>query len=97
MNHDRQRLLELAGAGREIADELVGLFAHHTALLEVREDAVQQVGIGEQLHGRRLLGLRKRRRRLLLGLQGLGDLLILERLEFQKHLAQVSLDNVFIN
>src|SRR5205814_6761101 len=43
LNQHRQRLLELAADGGEVAHQLVRLLAYHAALLEVGQHAAEQI------------------------------------------------------
>ena len=85
-----QRLVELARDGRQVADELVRLLADDAAALEVGEDAVEQLRVAQQLE-RRLASPRRRASTVfVLRLEGLPDLLLLQLLELQQHLAEVA-------
>jgi hypothetical protein len=94
LDHDRERLLELARDRRQIPDELVGLLADHARALEVGQDAIEELGVEQELERRGALRPGDRRRRRLLRRGRRRDRLLLELLELDEHAAEIALDDL---
>ena len=93
LDQHRQRLVELAGDGGEVADQRVGRLADQPAPRDIGDDGVQQVRIGEQLERGRPLGVGQLDR-LGLGREGRADQLVLALLAGQQQRGEIALEDL---
>lgn len=87
-HHHGQGRLQLAADSGQVAQQAVGGLAHHPGPQEVLGDAIDEVGVTEQLQGRLLLGRTEGHRRVGRGLGGPHHLLG-QALTRQQHPAQL--------
>jgi hypothetical protein len=93
LDQDRERLVELAGDRREVADQRVRRLAHQPASRDVGDDPVQEVGIGEQLERGRALGVGQLDGRGLGG-EGRADQLVLALLAGEQQRGEIRLEDL---
>ena len=49
LDDDGERVIQFTGDGCQVANEFIGFFTNHPAAAKVGEDALQQMGIGQQV------------------------------------------------
>ena len=95
LQHHGQRRFQAARYGGDVADQLVGLLAHHAATLEVFQDAIEQARILQQLERRGAVLVADGDLRLF-RLQRFLDLLVLQFLQLAQHVPQIVFDGIFL-